>query len=709
MFCKSNPMKNIFLTGLLLFLSIVCIAQPENIQRLMEKANSGQELTEAEMDALQKWMDSMEKKYGNDDKPVPEIPGSKGGSEDICPKAQTTKPNIVPLTLEGYVALAKSLMTTYGPRVGKALPELKKILESSKKPTDGSDMGALFMMEGAGSATIYSTAWSALKDPDDLLTANNLGVALKDMGEYVKALRVLMYADKLKPNIALVVTNLGWVYREMGDPVNAQVMFERAAVLAPEMPSPQLGLGLIYECKGNHALALKYLRKALAGCNSAVGIMAYQKAKEARTESQSQEQDQPLSSEKGQTGDFSMPDLPVSENKATMEQVGSSLIDYHDKLSSRTLELLEQYQSLLKTVSQQSIRAQQDPDNSIVFSRDFSKEIFMFQETAILLFGENSNYGKALKAGTEAAGKTSDLIMKDVPLMTQLGERHNRLNIRLMELMKEEIACGDNDACIAEVTKRMVPVKAEISEVEYEICLLQKGELDINYTGLHKLYKGVYDAFKEAAYDFYTFTNPVLEKVYAPSLNELMNTYRELVILTHLQNVVGMGMELPGIAQQYDELKCVEPQPPDATSEIKDPEIPKKDKKPCPLGEKGIGGGVGVFSFELGCDHVKISGGEGLLWSIGRDFKKYETTFWGGVGVQGDYGHGNIDVEANIGVGVTIGQGDVVKDVALTSSVKAGLGGLVEGELSGRLATQGGPSVEATGSTILDNLPPVGK
>ncbi len=68
-----------------------------------------------------------------------------------------------------------------------------------------------------------------------------------------------------------------------------------------------------------------------------------------------------------------------------------------------------------------------------------------------------------------------------------------------------------------------------------------------------------------------------------------------------------------------------------------------------------------------------------------------------------------LDVEANIGVGVTIGQGDVVKDVALTSSVKAGLGGLVEGELSGRLATQGGPSVEATGSTILDNLPPIGK
>ena len=333
----------------------------------------------------------------------------------------------------------------------------------------------------------------------------------------------------------------------------------------------------------------------------------------------------------------------------------------------------------------------------------------MFHETVILLFGENSNYGKALKVGTEAAGKASDLIMKDVPRVTQLGERHNRLQIRLLELMDQEIACGDNDACVAEVTKRMVPVKAEMSEVEYEICLLQKGELDINYTGLHKLYKGVSDAFKEAAYDFYAFTNPVLEKVYAPSLNELMNVYRELVILTHLENVAGMGMELPGIAQHYNELKCVEPQPPDATSEIKDPEIPKKEKGPCPLGEKGIGAGFGALSFELSCDHVKLSGGEGLLWSVSRDFNKHETTFWGGVGVQGEYGHGNISVEASVGVGVTIGQGDAVKDVAITSSVKAGLGGLVEGELSGRLATQGGPSVEATGSTILDNLPPVGK
>jgi tetratricopeptide (TPR) repeat protein len=482
-------------------------------------------------------------------------------------------------------------------------------------------------------------------------------------------------------------------------------MFERAATLAPEMPSPQLGLGLIYECKGNHALALKYLRKALAESNSAVGIMAYQKAKESRTENQSQEQDKPLSSEKGQTGDFSVPDLPVSENKATMGKVGSSLTDYHNKLSSKTQNLLEQYQSLLKIVSQQSIRSQQDPDNSIVFSRDFSKEIFMFYETAVLLFGENSNYGKALNEETKNTGRSSDLIMKDVPGLMQLQDKHQQLTERLIELMKEEIACGSNEICIAEVTKKMVPVKAEINEVEYKMCLLQKGDLDINYTSLHKLYKGVSDAFKEAAHDFYAFTNPILEKVYAPSLNELMNVYRELIILTHLQNVVGMGMELPGIAQQYDELKCVEPQPPGNLPELKDPEIPKKKKGPCPLGEKGISGDAVIFSFELSCDHVKISGGEGLLVSVNRDFTTHETKFRFGVGAQGEYLQGNVSAEASIGVDITISQGDVVKDVALTSSVKAGLGGIAEGEVSARWAVEGGPSIESGGGLITPDLP----
>jgi hypothetical protein len=186
-----------------------------------------------------------------------------------------------------------------------------------------------------------------------------------------------------------------------------------------------------------------------------------------------------------------------------------------------------------------------------------------------------------------------------------------------------------------------------------------------------------------------------------------MNVYRELVILTHLQNVVGMGMELPGIAQQYDELECVEPQPPGTLPELKDPEIPKKKKGPCLLGEKGISGNVVVFSFELSCDHVKISGGEGLLVSVNRDFRTHKTTFWGGAGVQGKYLQSNFTAEAKVGVEVTI-EGDVAKDVTLTSSVKAGLSGVAEVEANARWAVEEGPSIEAGGGFITPSFPVIG-
>src|SRR5690606_5391446 len=99
------------------------------------------------------------------------------------------------------------------------------------------------------SASVYAIAWSATQTPDDVLTANNLGVALKDMGEYSKAIRVLQYADRLKPDIGLILCNLGWAYREAGDNTNATLMFEKALRTAPKMSSPYLGLGLIAQCE----------------------------------------------------------------------------------------------------------------------------------------------------------------------------------------------------------------------------------------------------------------------------------------------------------------------------------------------------------------------------------------------------------------------------------------------------------------------------
>lgn len=104
----------------------------------------------------------------------------------------------------------------------------------SSVPTDGADMAAIFHMSGWGAAAVYSAAWSVRKAPQDILTANNLGVVLKDMQEYHASLKALKYADKLKPGIPVVIINTGWTCYEMvGDSESAQRMFNKALRINP--------------------------------------------------------------------------------------------------------------------------------------------------------------------------------------------------------------------------------------------------------------------------------------------------------------------------------------------------------------------------------------------------------------------------------------------------------------------------------------------
>jgi tetratricopeptide (TPR) repeat protein len=708
-------MKYILLLFLFLSICIFSNAQPDNIKRIMEKMKAGQDPTEAEEEAMDKWMDSMDKSNNSAKKTSGTAAKGTGTavSTSSCPKALQVKPKITPLTTETYVALAKSLMAAYGPKMGISIADMNKQLDASEKPTDGADLGAMFMMVGAGSATIYSTSWSAVKKPGDVLTANTLGVALKDMGEYVKALQVLLYANNLKPNIPLISINLGWVYREMGDAVNAKLMFSQALKLAPDLPSAQLGLGLIAQCEGNYAMATQYLRKALASRNSVAGIKAYKQAQAAQPGSQSDNQDQSVSKEKGEAGELEIPELPVTEQKGQMAQAGQTLTDYSNRLSSRLKGLIEEYQSLSRIVGQQAAKAKQNPDGSIVFSRDFSKELFMLQDISELLWGRNSNWARKVDESTKLYRKISENAEKDMPAANQMMEQSMRLiqeQTHLTEVYMEDLkACGGNSDCQkqaeAKLEAALAPVKAEMEQLEFRSCKMQKGSMDVMFANKYKAWKILSDELRTTARDYYAFTNPILEKIYAPSFNELLNVFREIMILNWQDHITKMALGMPEEAQQYAQLKCVEPEPPTPPTPAEDPKLPKKDKAPCPLGENGISKGIGAFAFELSCDHFKLSGGEGLLWSVKRDFNKHETTVWGGVGVKGDYGKGNVSVEAVVGVELTVGQNDVLKDAALTSSVKAGLAGLVEGEISGRYAVEGGPSLEATGGMTTPELP----
>jgi len=702
-------MKYLLLLILFLNITVFSFAQPDEIKRIMAKEKTGEDLTEAEEATMEKWFDEMDKKMEQQSNS-----NGKQGSANIgvkkpeCPPAAKVPFKVVDLTRESYIAMAKGLMAVYGPKSGD-LPGLKKLLETSEKPTDGADMGAMFRIAGAGSASIYAASWSATQKPDDILTANNLGVALKDMGEYTKGIQVLRYADKLKPNIALIILNMGWVYREMGYPVQAKQMFEKALKAAPEMTSPYLGLGLIAKCEGNNIKAEEYLRKALAENYSAVGFAAYKQAKAAQPPKTEGDQGKPLTNEKGEAGEVEVPEMPVYEQMERTASQKEQVQNYMNRLDSRMQRLIDEYNSVLAVVKKQQEKALKDSDNSMVFKRDFAMELMQFQDVTELLFGKNSNYGKAITNGGKLLEQNTIFLEKDLPAMQQHMEKVLRLQDQLLKLYEDLTACGDNEVCQNKVKAQMDQVQYEAEQETYQMCLLQKGEMDNTFSATFKAYKTEYSAFKEAVSDYYAFTNPILEKIYSPSFNELQNLYREMLVLSHEKTVVGTGSGLPEMAKQFNELKCVEPKPPvPPEPDPDDSKLPKKAKKECPLGD-GISAGIGILSFELTCDHVKLSGGEGLLWSISRDFNKHETKIGVGVGVKGDYGKGNASVEATVMVEVTIGDDDVIKNVELTSNVKAGLGGLVEAEVGGRISLEGGPEITSDAGIITPDIPGMGE
>jgi hypothetical protein len=691
----------------------ICFGQDPEIQAIIEKLQSGQQITQAEQAKLKQWSEKMSQQYGGEENkqksPLSAESSGTGTSGNICPKPAKTIPAITALTRDSYITLAKALMTTYGPKIGDKLPEIKQLLENTSKPSEGADMGALFLMAGSGSSTIYCAAWSAVRLPEDILTANTLGVALKDMGEYIKALQVLRYADKLRPGVPLLSINMGWVCYEMGDPASAKKMFNQALLKDPELTSPHLGLGLIAECAGDHITAENHLRIALAKNYSFAGFAAYKKAKTAQSEGKSSgqggegNQDKPLQDEKGNSEGYDLPDLPDLAQPARMAQQEIPLRSYTNRLDSRLTMLFNEFQSVSQTVSAQMMRAKQNPEGSIVFVRDFATERMMYEDVVDILFGPNSNFSRAMNEGSANCGKTADQMTNDAEATNQDLEKAIRLQKEMnactenyIEAMK---ACGPNDPCLkkaeADYNACFEPLKAELEQVMFRICKRNKSVLDLQIGCQQKLYSQSNSAFRSAASDLYAFTEPILARIYSPSYNEMFNIWRELTVLTFQRSLAGIGLGIASEAKGYQDMKCIEPEPPDPPQEVEEPTLPKKKNDDCPLGD-GLRGGYGAFSAELTCDHVTISGGEGILGSVTRDFKKHETKLWIGAGAKVEYGHGNLTGEATVGVEVVIDNNNTVNDVTLTSSVKTGLGGLVEAEISGRISVEGGPAINTT-------------
>ncbi len=675
---------------------------PPDVQKIFDKLRRGEELTEAEEERMEKWSEEMEKKVGELEK-TPARPGKLGTKSDSpfsaddgspCPKPKLIKslPKSAP-TAEAYVALVKGLAAKYATQAGEIKTKLDSALTKAPE-IKANDVGAVLLAAEAGSAAAYVTARAIVKEPTNFLAANNLGVILTGMEDPSSALAVLFYADRLRPNVPLVQLNLGWVYYDLGDRVNAKRYFQKAAKLSPELSGAHNGLGLVAQCEGNYLEAIVHFRDALQNGFSVVGAAAYKAAQQQAAESGKQDGDssKPIADEKEQGGDFKVPQPPITEKRAQTQAAKPHLERMTTRITNRLDAVRQQLVEVSDRIRRQNERAMQDPD-AIVLNRTFDKQLFLFSDMAEMLLGERSELGRALKTTRQEMQTAGQAALDALPDLQRDMEKQMELMKRMEGLFKEMEGCGDFEPCKKAVEKKMTALRYEMDQLAYQSCLRQKDMLETAYVHQYKGWKAYHDQLTRALQDYHAFSGPVIEEVYAPALNEYLNLFREGMILTHEQIDLGMGANLPDLVGNIQELDCQPPEPPQpAPSE--DGGDPKKKEPDCPF-KKPLTIKLIVVSMELDCSYVKIEGGEGLVASYKRDFKKKETTIGIGVGAGLDSELGGIEGKMMIEI---TGNGNTVSDVAFTSTVSSKLGGeytgaSIEGELGGRISLESGPSV----------------
>ena len=672
-----------------------------------------------------------------------------------CPKK--TDPSALSLkspSRSDYVKLMEALFKEYGKKTSRYRSQIDAVLLRAKADSDGANLGALFEGLGACDAAVYTTAWSAKRNPDDALTANNLGVALKDMGDYRKAILVLLYADRLQPNSPLILVNRAWVHYELGDLDGAKPLFERVALKAPELTSAQIGLGLIAYCRGDKATAERHFRKALEARMTPAMAAAWRRARGEEKKGESLNTSESPKKE----GEFQLPEMPSNPSVKKMSSAGPVFQRLGEVLDNQLKPLMDRKLELSKVVSKQWNRTSQAGPEGIVVYRSLETTEFLFRDIARLVFAEKGRLGEAMKQlgkSMEGTSKRAEArvpeferyIKKDMDSVKEyeaLLAKHDKENAALdreQEKMEQEVArlekarerclpkksdhwapTASELACMERVNRQIDDVEARFKKRErefsqrqsremerfhrksekedYEACewdrKFQEGEFQVQSAAL-----GAYNkALRETLTEFYTFTTPVIESAFSPSMGELLNVEREIGVLTMLRNLTAQYEGLASNAESIASLECFPPSEEEPSPEPKEPNVPKT-KPWCPFEKRSLKLQLSVIDFELDCEKVKLSSGELIVGSIERKFKSKETTLFLGVG-------GNLGItggKVGAGVGAKVGgaitfQGDQVTNVAMESEVSGQIG-ITSASLTGRLALEGGPDISTSwGNTI---------
>ncbi|WP_083763919.1 PQQ-binding-like beta-propeller repeat protein [Syntrophobacter fumaroxidans] len=570
-----------------------------------------------------------------------------------------------------YLTLVKQISTKYRAKAGTTISDkIDATVRPPAKATAGADLAAFFLSAGAGSAAIYSAAWSAMKNPNDAIAANTLAVALDGMGDSDSALKILLYADGIKPNLPVIALDLGWVYLHKGNIKNATLYFNKALALSPGLSSAKLGLGLIAESQGHHKTAQTNLIAALTTSVSAFGASQLHAAEQAISDSGGAERTDPISNKTASDSTTVIPPIQIASGISGQDSL-SSIASSAQKFENAYARLNNSISTASQEFEALAIKVNEEAQSMVQINTDGIKEYFMFDKEHFLMTDIQDIINH----------KSTILVNAYMDWWATENENYMQADSTLINQETAEIyACNYDETCEA--------------QVRYKYCMKKNNLGKTHFLADANKIASTSKSMASVLTKFSALARPIIKKIQWPTLNQFENKFLQL-------NTLNLYYFLSAAAKNCTEgalnlvnslYLCVPPPEPD-TSATDDPSIGRSATKWCPFKDAPLKLNLIVFSYELACDHVKIGGTYNFITgSIKRDFLKHQTEVFIGAGAVVSYGNGAIGGNAAVGVVFTVAAGQV-QDIGLSSTVSTSLGGVYSASVNGRIGVNSGPSI----------------
>jgi len=637
---------------------------PPDAAAALKKLAGNEALSPAELKALSTWYRAESTLGPFDDEPEEYEPGDPRA--DLLQSNPNVKlAEIAPPSKDGLLALAKEAQALYGARLDAVVrQQLDLAIQQSERVGYGADLGAVLLASQNAEAAVYAMAAETLKHPEDALTINNLGAALKGLREYPWALKILLYAHQQDPKLVLATTNLGWTQAMMGDLTTAQQTFEIALATDPEDSLAQEGLGLIAMARGDRDTAMRMLIASIKGiggsrAQQAVKVLAdpeevlghgEETEAQARAALDLRADTAPMEHRRGRGGGAPPTFVPPPNLDTYQDALANydAVQAWARRATEQLLPRVQQHTQLGLAAGQAAMRREMDAGPNVVL-RDYERERAALLQIMVVYDNRISR------------------LEYDCDFVT----RRSRCIEQLQALIEQYQQ--DND-------------KAKFCQQSTKLT-------EAYYNQVYPLWKSFRDRALHEAIEYYHAATPWLEDLGQPLENQLWNLDREIHLRVIDSNIRSLLTHLLEPLQTIRIFGCAEQH--QAGDPEGDDDVGQAASKPCQVSTFVIK--LKLLSLEGSCEKLKLEVGQGLFGSIeykpGATRERDELTIFAGAGVDYEDPNKIISFDAKAGGYVTVrGDGQLV-DVGLQESLGATvkLGNLTAGvEFEGRLGVESG-------------------